>query len=27
KGSVREDSILVIQRAFTKVEFFKYGSD
>lgn len=26
-GSVREDSLLVIQRAFTKVEFFVYGSD
>nr|WP_318357693.1 NlpC/P60 family protein [Enterobacter sp.] len=25
-GSVRMDSLLVIQRAFTKVEFFEYGS-
>jgi hypothetical protein len=25
-GSVRMDSLLVIQRAFTKVEFFVYGS-
>lgn len=26
-GSVRMDSLLVIQRAFTKVEFFSYGVD
>ncbi len=26
-GSVRMDSLLVIQRAFTKVEFFEYGVD
>lgn len=25
-GSVRMDSLLVIQRAFTKVEFFEYGA-
>lgn len=26
-GSVRMDSLLVIQRAFTKVEYFSYGVD
>lgn len=26
-GSVREDSLLIIQRAFTKVEYFVYGAD
>jgi len=26
-GSVRMDSLLVIQRAFNKVEFFEYGVD
>lgn len=26
-GSVRMDSLLVIQRAFTRVEYFEYGSD
>ncbi|WP_435176143.1 NlpC/P60 family protein, partial [Enterobacter hormaechei] len=25
-GSVRMDSLLVIQRAFTKVEYFSYGA-
>ncbi|HAV1664523.1 TPA: C40 family peptidase [Enterobacter hormaechei subsp. xiangfangensis] len=25
-GSVKEDSLLVIQRAFTKVEYFSYGA-
>lgn len=26
-GSVRQDSIMLIQRAFTKVEYFTYGAD
>ncbi|ORM55985.1 hypothetical protein HA41_00710 [Pantoea conspicua] len=26
-GSVRQDSLMLIQRAFTKVEYFRYGTD